>query len=83
MLISNRKQCISNSWIYRGHKEDEGTRVNLPHSNKEVPYNYFDEKIYQFISYYEKELFVGEGDRQFLVFDGVMTAFKIYVNEKF
>lgn len=84
MLISNKKQCISNGWTYREHKEDEGTRVNLPHSNKEVPYNYFDEKIYQFISYYEKELFVEEeGDRQFLVFDGVMTAFKIYINEKF
>lgn len=84
MLVSSTKKCISNGWIYKEHKEDTGVKVNLPHANKEVPYNYFDEKIYQFISYYEKELWIeAKGNREFLTFDGVMTAFKLYINNKF
>ena len=29
-------------------------RVNLPHMNKEIPYNYFDERDYQFVSCYRR-----------------------------
>lgn len=28
--------------------------VDIPHSNIELPYNYFDEKTYQFVSCYRK-----------------------------
>ena len=84
MIASNKKKCINNDWLYRTNLEEEGVKVHLPHANKEVPYNYFDEKMYQFISFYEKALWIEEGkDREFLVFDGVMTAFKIYVNDVF
>lgn len=31
-------------------------KVDLPHTVKEIPYNYFDENIYQFISCYHKTL---------------------------
>lgn len=84
MIASKQKTCINTDWIYRKEGKEKGVKVNLPHTNREVPYNYFDEKTYQFISFYEKQLWVDEkGDRQFLVFDGVMTAFKIYLNDVF
>ena len=30
-------------------------KVDIPHTVKELPYNYFDEKSYQFISCYRKQ----------------------------
>jgi len=33
-------------------------RVNLPHANKEIPYNYSDEKDYQFISLLSQNLYI-------------------------
>ena len=55
-MISNRKEIINNQWLYKSNESNEFTVVNIPHTNKEVPYNYFDEKSYQFISYYKKSL---------------------------
>lgn len=64
--------------------DDSGVVVNLPHTNQEVPYNYFDEKMYQFISYYEKELVIEpDEDRHFLLFEGVMTACKVFIDGQF
>lgn len=57
--------------------------VNLPHTNIEVPFNYFDDKVYQFISCYKKELIISEsykGKRIFIDFEGVMTYAKLYFN---
>lgn len=83
MLVSKHKQLINNNWIYKRNLEDHGEVVHLPHTNQEVPYNYFDEKMYQFISYYEKQITTKDSDRQFLVFDGVMTAFKLYIEDQY
>nr|WP_307992222.1 glycoside hydrolase family 2 TIM barrel-domain containing protein [uncultured Niameybacter sp.] len=83
MLVSKHKQLINNNWTYKRNLEDHGKVVHLPHTNQEVPYNYFDEKMYQFISYYEKQITTKESDRQFLVFDGVMTAFKLYIENQY
>ncbi len=38
------------------------TLVDIPHSNKELPYNNFDEKLYQFESCYRKRFFALKGD---------------------
>ena len=83
MLVSKYKQLINNNWIYKKSREESGEVVHLPHTNQEVPYNYFDEKMYQFISYYEKQITTKDSDRQFLVFDGVMTAFKLYIEDQY
>lgn len=83
MLVSKHKQLINNNWTYKRNLEDHGEVVHLPHANQEVPYNYFDEKMYQFISYYEKQITTKDSDRQFLVFDGVMTAFKLYIENQY
>lgn len=83
-MISKNKIIINNKWLYSEDKDKDFITVNLPHANKEVPYNYFDEKSYQFISYYKKNLNIeaDENKRVFLNFEGVMTAFKLYINGK-
>lgn len=83
-MISKNKIIINNKWLYSEDKDKDFITVNLPHANKEVPYNYFDEKSYQFISYYKKNLNIeaDENKRVFLNFEGVMTAFKLYINRR-
>ncbi|QUI22449.1 glycoside hydrolase family 2 protein [Vallitalea pronyensis] len=57
--------------------------VHLPHSNIELPYHYFDEKLYQFISCYRLPIQV---DKKYthkigiLRFEGVMAYAKVFVN---
>lgn len=58
--------------------------VTLPHANKEIPYNYFDERDYQFVSTYRRELDIDpsdQGKRLFLDFEGVMAAAEVYLNQ--
>lgn len=83
------------NWHYKNNFSDEDISFNdlsiyekiyLPHTNIEVPYNYFDDKIYQFISCYKKELIISEvyrNKRLFIDFDGVMTYCKVYFNGKY
>ncbi|HEY8561966.1 MAG TPA: glycoside hydrolase family 2 TIM barrel-domain containing protein [Pyrinomonadaceae bacterium] len=58
-------------------------RVTIPHTNKMLPMNGFDEQEYMFVSVYRrhfklpKEL---QGKRVFIDFAGVMTAAKVYIN---
>ncbi len=57
--------------------------VALPHTTKEVPFNYFDEKDYQFISTYRRVLSVTAEqlkNRLFVDFEGVMVACDVYLN---
>lgn len=57
--------------------------VDLPHTNKILPYNYFDEKACQFVSCYKK-IFTPEdawaGKTILAQFEGVMLACNIYLN---
>ena len=57
--------------------------VQIPHSNIEVPYNNFDEKIYQFESCYRKQLWIDSisaDERVYIKFNAVMTYAKVYLN---
>ncbi len=57
--------------------------VKIPHSNVELPYNYFDEKDYQIESCYRKVISIPkttENKRWILHFDGVMVQAKVYIN---
>lgn len=59
--------------------------VDIPHTNLELPYNAFDEKSYQFVSTYARDVDVPEltgGERAFLDFEGVMAACDVWVNGK-
>ncbi|KFZ27493.1 MAG: Beta-galactosidase [Candidatus Izimaplasma bacterium HR2] len=59
-------------------------KINIPHTNIELPYNNFSEKLYQFISSYQKvfEFKKKKGKRYILHFDGVMEYSIVYVNNK-
>lgn len=82
-MISNKKNIINNKWLYRENDSDDFVTVNLPHTNKEVPYNYFKESSYQFISEYKKSIsLVDKNKRIFLNFQGVMAAFTLYINNQ-
>ena len=59
--------------------------IDIPHCAKEVPYNYFNEQDYQFISTYQKLFDIEENisDKKIiLVFDGFMLKARIYLNGK-
>lgn len=70
-------------FITEGLGNVKTTSVNLPHTNKELPYNYFDEKDYQFISSYGKSFELSKDyakQRVFLDFGGVMAYAEVYLN---
>ena len=57
--------------------------VNLPHTSVELPYNYFDEKVYQQKFTYQKKLDWSEvfiSKQVWLQFDGAMANSHVYVN---
>ena len=85
------KQAINFDWQFVPDYKEEylnklpnsSVRINIPHCAKEVPYNYFNEKDYQFISTYEKVFDIEENiDNKVvkLIFDGYMLKAKIYLN---
>ncbi len=59
--------------------------VTLPHTNKMLPMNSFDEHEYMFISAYRRHFKLPaalKGRRVFVDFGGVMTAAKVFINGK-
>ena len=85
------KQALNYDWLFISKYEDEyltdfpktAEQVNIPHSMKDVPYNYFNEKDYQFVGTYQKIFDVDEDlkDKVIkLVFDGYMLKAHIYLN---
>ena len=84
---------LNQSWKYRDSFCDDDLApdyddggfetVTLPHANIEVPYNYFDEAIFQFISCYRTTFTLEPACREqniFLDFEGVMAYAEVYSN---
>ena len=83
------------SWKYSPEFTEEMTKakfndksfetVDIPHANKEIPFNYFDEKCYQFVSCYRKkfDLPKKDGKRYILHFEGAAVYSKVYLNDEF
>ena len=83
-------QSLCNHWEFvsewseafaRG--EAAGVPVRLPHTVKELPLQYADEKAYQMVCGYRRRLELGEdlaGKRLFLQFDGAAHIATVYVN---
>lgn len=64
--------------------DGSNTNVNIPHTVKEIPFNYANEDDYQFVSTYTKEIEIDEkykGKHFFLTFDGVAHKSEIYLND--
>lgn len=60
--------------------------VEIPHNVKDVPYNYFDEESYQFVSCYYKQFYADkewQGKACILKFEAVAHYAEVYVNGKF
>ena len=85
------KQSLNYSWNFIPSFSEEYItklpsnvdKINIPHTVKEVPYNYFSTESYQFISTYEKFFDVDKYDsnrRYFLRFEGFMVKGRIYLN---
>ena len=68
---------INNNWQFcEGADYDDNAvqTVRLPHTVKETPFNYFDEHIYQMLSWYRRELQIPQdwkGKSVLLTFEGV------------
>ena len=63
----------------------ESTKVFLPHTVKETPFNYFDESIYQMVSGYKKTISVPKNWQNKsvrLTFEGVAHQATVYINGK-
>ena len=88
------KQQLNFNWKFTDSFKEEYLKslpkeseiVNIPHNVKDVPYNYFDEKIYQKVVTYEK-IFDVDNDISnsvtILRFDAFMLKAKIYLNDHF
>lgn len=89
VLLNNNwkyKKGFDKSYVHKDFDDSSFTEINLPHTNKEIPYNYFDEKMYQFVSCYRKTFTVPKGleDKRIMVdFEGVMSFAKVYVNSQY
>lgn len=83
------KYHLNYNWQYSTNYQEEEpkwTSVNIPHTNIELPYNYLDEKSYQFKSCYKKEFRLPAelvNKPLLLHFDGVMLQADIYINDQF
>ena len=84
---------LNHRWLYSERSTPDATgvkfddksfqRVNLPHTNKMLPINGFDEKEYMFVSVYRKHFKLPNelrNQKVFVDFGGVMTAAKVYIN---
>lgn len=69
--------------MHLGTNDKSWTRVNIPHTNKMLPMNGFDEHEYMFVSAYRRHFRLPaseRGKRIFVDFGGVMTAAKVFMN---
>jgi beta-galactosidase len=82
---------LNHNWDYvpsydKGYIKDfpESTKVQIPHTNIETPFNNFSENIYQFLSSYQNvfEFTKTPKKRYTLHFDGVMAFCEVYLNGK-
>lgn len=71
------------SYISPSYDDSSFETVNIPHTNVEVPYNNFDEGMYQIESCYRKKIWIDkldENDQIYVKFNGVMAYAKVYLN---
>ena len=70
-------------FVQPGLSADGFVKVTIPHANKEISYNYFDERDYQFVSCYRRTIVYQAswaGKRVLADFDGVMAYAEVYLN---
>jgi beta-galactosidase len=86
---------INRGWRYNKAFSEEATgttfddssfeRIVIPHTNQRLPWHGFEDKAYEFVSVYRRELKIpseAKGKRVFIDFEGVITATTVYINGK-
>lgn len=77
---------LNDDWTYyREENPDSKEIVRLPHTNVELPFHYFDEALYQFVSVYERDLFIPEDYHDKVLklrFEGAGHHLELYVNDQ-
>ncbi|MBS1813542.1 MAG: twin-arginine translocation signal domain-containing protein [Acidobacteria bacterium] len=86
---------INRGWKYRNTSTPEAHRPNfddssfakvtIPHTNVMIPWHGFDDKAYEFVSVYRRNLKVpadAAGKRVFVDFEGSMIASTVWLNGK-
>lgn len=81
-------ETFSEDMIKKSYSDKDFETVDIPHTNKEIPYNYFDEKMYQFVSCYRKHFKFDKeklngSKRVLLHFEGASVYAKVYINGSF
>ena len=78
-------EFFDDAMIKDSYNADSMIPIRIPHTCRELPYNYFDEKEYQMVSAYRRILHIEEeweGHRLLLTFEGVGHYCEVYINEK-
>ena len=79
--------AFDDEMLKKGYDDGSFEVVDIPHANKELPLNYFDERDYMFVSCYRKRFRLDkedyEGKRVLLHFEGVACRSLVYVNGKY
>lgn len=86
---------INNNWKFTEQYEERMQQadyndqaletVRLPHTCREVPFHYFDEKSYQMVSGYRRKIYAPEswqGKRVILTIDGAAHESEVFLNGK-
>ena len=83
--MSLQRIYLNDDWYFSKEGEKKREKVRLPHTNKVLPFNYFSEQEYQFVSVYEKKINIPEelkGKCLFLTFEGAAHKAEVFVNGK-
>ncbi|MCL2512287.1 MAG: glycoside hydrolase family 2 protein [Oscillospiraceae bacterium] len=79
--------AFDDGMLKSGYDDSGFEAVDIPHANLELPYNYFDEKDYRFVSCYRKSFDLPEkkadGRRVTLYFEGAANYSAVYLNGVF
>lgn len=80
-------EVCTDEMLLAGYDDSAFETVDIPHANKEIPYNYFDESIFQFVSCYRKYFKLPEeaylpGKKVFLRFEGAANFAEVFINGK-
>ena len=92
--VSNRRIFpLNHKWLYSDKllpgstglkfNDKNFAPVTIPHTNRMLPMNGFDEREYMFVSVYRRHFQLPKqlrNQRVFIDFGGVMTAAKVYIN---
>lgn len=80
--------ALNDGWVFYAGSDPKGrpadaVTVSLPHTAVELPFSYFDERVYQKAFTYERTLKADpawDGKDVALIFDGAMANAKVFLN---